>query len=280
MPGTIVLGIDVETASEDARGYTQYGTELYHQLDIPVTYYVTGRTLELYPEVFAALEKDTLIDLQCHTYNHLCLKTVYMDLPPRVTGHDDKPYFVMQGGSSEEIDEDMTRCSKLFQDILGRKPRGLTGPWCYYRGLQDRPDILSLLHRHGIRYLRTFGRDARDCQPVPIEWQPFMYASQGFSDMLEIFIHDYQDDFYWRMFALPGPNDTYETHLRMMADRVASKDLVWSAASHDHGCATRQGFEMKGKWLRSFIRYAKELEIRFLNAEQYYQEVMNAKQTQ
>jgi hypothetical protein len=92
--------------------------------------------------------------------------------------------------------------------------------------------------------------------------------------MLELLVHDYQDDFYWRMFTRPGPGDTYEDHLRGIARRVAQEDLVWSACSHDHGCATRQGFESKGRWLRDLITYAQDLGARFVSAEQYYREAL------
>ena len=278
MPGTILLGIDVESAGDHSRGYAEYGTEMYHDLGIPVTYYVTGRVLEMHPQVFAALEGDDLIDVQCHTYDHLLLKSVFMDLPPGIKGHDDKPQYLQRGASLEEIEADLAKCARLFGDILGRQPQGLTGPWGYYRGLQDRPDILEILHNHGFRHLRTFARNERDCQPVPLEWQPFFYQPQGFGEMLELLVHDYQDDFYWRMFARPGPDDTYEAHLRTVARQVADHDLVWSVASHDHGCATRPGFEMKGRWLRDLITYATGIGIRFASAGQYYREALAARQ--
>ncbi|UCH36262.1 MAG: polysaccharide deacetylase family protein [Armatimonadota bacterium] len=274
MPGTILLGIDVESASDDSRGYAEYATEMYHDLSVPVTYYVTGRVLEMHPQVFAALEHDPLIDLQCHTYDHILLKTVFMDLPPGIAGHDDKRQYLRRGVTLEETDADLVRCGRVFQDVLGREPRGLTGPWGYYRGLQDRPDILEIVHRHGFRHLRTFARNEHDCQPVPLDWQPFFYETQGFDDVLEILVHDYQDDFYWRMFARPGPDDTYQAHLRTVARRVAQDDLVWSACSHDHGCATRQSFEHKSTWLRDFITYAKDTGIRFTTADRYYEEAL------
>jgi len=279
MPGTILLGIDVESPSDHSRGYAEYGTEMYHELRVPVTYYVTGRVLEMHPRLFQALAGDDLIDLQCHTYDHLLLKTVFMDLPAGIAGHDDKPQYLRRGATLAEIDADLAKCRRLFEDILGRQPRGLTGPWGYYRGLQDRPEILEILHGHGFRHLRTFARDARDCQPVPLEWQPFFYEPQGFADMLELMVHDYQDDFYWRMFARPAPDDTYEAHLREVARRVAAEDLVWSACSHDHGCATRESFDYKSRWLRDLIIYARGLGIRFTTAEQYYAETLAGKRS-
>lgn len=279
MSGTILLGIDVESASEASRGYAKYGAELFHGLGVPVTFYLTGRTLAKYPGEFAALAADDLIDLQCHTYDHLLLKTVFMQLPPGVKGHDDNPYYLQRGATLQQIEEDLARCVPLFEDVLGRRPRGLTGPWGYYRGLQDRPDILEIVYAHGFRHLRTFARDERDCQPVPLAWQPFFYAPQGFPDALELLVQDYQDDFYWEMFARPGPGERYEDHLREVARRVADEDLVWSVASHDHGCDTREGFARKGRWLREFVSYAKDIGIRFMSAEAYYEEAVAARPT-
>jgi hypothetical protein len=100
---------------------------------------------------------------------------------------------------------------------------------------------------------------------VPLDWKPFWYEPQGFPDILELYIHDYQDDFYWEMFANPSPGETYQDHLRRVAECVAEEDLVWSVASHDHGCATQEGFWKKGTWISEFVRYAKGLGIRFLS---------------
>ena len=272
MPGTILLGIDVETASEHAEGYVRYGRKLYHELNIPVTWYVTGATLQKYPQQFSEIEDDPLVELQSHTFGHTLLKTVFMDLPAGISAHGKSDWYLKAGGSLDQIEEDLKQCERVFLQVLGRKPIGLTGPWGYYRGLQDRPDILEVIHTHGYRYLRTFARDARDCQPVPLDWQPFWYEAQGFADILELCVHDYQDDFYWKAFARPRPNQTYAEHLKQVADRVAKEDLIWSAASHDHGCATQEGFWQKGAWIEDFVRYAKGLGIRFLSGSMVYEE--------
>ncbi len=273
MSGTILFGVDVETADENAVGFARWGAELFHELDVPVTWYVTGQTMERYPDVFAPFESDPLIELQSHTYSHMLLKTVCVGVPKGVdyAGAMDG-FFVKQGGTNAEIDADLGRAQAVFRDVLGRPATALTGPWCYYRGLRDRPDLLEVVANHGFKLLRTFGRDERDAQPVPLEWEPFFYAPQGHPKILEILIHDYQDDFMWRRYALPDPDARYEDHLLEVAKDVAAHDRVWSAASHDHGCATREGFEEKGRWLRTFIRAAREMGIRFVQASTFYAE--------
>jgi peptidoglycan/xylan/chitin deacetylase (PgdA/CDA1 family) len=273
MPGTIIFGIDVESASESSLAFVEHGGSLFSELNIPSSWFLTGTTLEKYPDVFKALDGG-LADLQAHTYNHILLKTVLMQLPPGVEVHNSTDWFMYRGSSLEEIDADLTHCQQVFQDAMGRRATALTAPWCYYRGLGDRPDILEIVYKHGFRALRTFGRDEHDCQPVPVEWRPFFYKVQGFPDVLECFIHDYQDDFYWQAFVRPGENDTYQDHLRKVADRVAREDLTWSFCTHDHGWADPDRRAAKLAWIRPTLEYALELGIRFVTISQYYKERM------
>ncbi|MCC6442862.1 MAG: polysaccharide deacetylase family protein [Armatimonadetes bacterium] len=272
MPGTILIGVDVESASEASAGYARYGAEMLAQEATPATWYVTGSTLERYPSLFAELDRAGTVDIQSHTYSHLLLKTVCIEVPPGRTVHGKTDWYIQPGGTNEEIDTDLDRCQKLFEDVLGRRAFGLTCPWNYYRGLMDRLDLLEIVRSHGFRFLRAFGRNEKDGQPTPLEWQPFFYAPQGFGDMLEIFIHDYQDAFYFIQFNALTDARTYPDHLRKVADRVASDNLVWSLATHDHGCADRESFEQKQFWLRELIRYAKSLGIRFMTGSEYYRE--------
>jgi peptidoglycan/xylan/chitin deacetylase (PgdA/CDA1 family) len=276
MAGTILFGIDVETANENALGFTRYGLETFEELEVPVTWYVTGKTLERYPDEFRAVDKSPLVDLQAHTYNHILLKTILVEVPEGQIVHNSTDFFMKRGASNEEIAEDLARCQGVFESVLGRRATALTGPWCYYRGLGDRPDLLEIVDGLGFRALRTFGRDERDGQPVPLRWQPRFYRVQGFPHILEILIHDYQDDFYWREFVKPAPGARYIDHLKEVADRVAAEGLVWSLCSHDHGCATREGFETKGTWYREIVRYAQGLGIRFLPISAYYREMAAA----
>ncbi|HSV74660.1 MAG TPA: polysaccharide deacetylase family protein [Chthonomonadales bacterium] len=269
LPGTILLGIDVETADENAAGFVERGLPLVDRLGVPVTWYVTGRTLERWPDRFRHADAHPLVDIQSHTHAHLLLKTILTRFPPHAAEACGSPYQMVRGASTEEIDADLARAQSAFLQILGRRAEALTGPWCYYRGLGDRPDLLEIVHRHGFRILRTFGRNAEDSQPVPLEWQPFAYAAQGFQDILEILVHDYQDDFLWEQFAVRQPGERYTDHLRAVAETVAARGLVWSMASHDHGSATEEGFERKASWIRDIVPCAAGLGIRFLTARQY-----------
>ncbi len=272
MHGTIMLGVDVESPHEHALGYATYGADLYHELDIPVTFFLTGKVIEAYPDTWRSLEDDPLIHLEAHTYNHLLLKTVCLKVPPGMEIHNSRDYFLKRGASLEEIESDLSQCVQVFRDVIGRPPRGLTGPWGYYRGLQDRPDILDIVASHGFKFLRTFLRDQWDGQPVPLTWTPFFYSPQGHPDILECLVHGYQDDFYWQAYNPSKSESDYPAHLKLLTNEIVKNGWIWSAASHDHGCATREGFGKKASWIREWVRYAKACGVRFLSYEQFYQE--------
>ena len=182
-----------DSAHVDIDGPVEVGprraVELFHELNVPVTWYLTGRTLESYPDVFRDVDASDCVELQAHTYDHILLKTVLMRVPEGKRIHDKTDWYMHRGGSPEEIDRDLARCQRVFSDVLGRRATGLTGPWGYYRGLGDRPDLLEIVHKHGFRILRTFARDENDAQPVPLDWRPFFYEVQGFPDVLECLVH-------------------------------------------------------------------------------------------
>jgi peptidoglycan/xylan/chitin deacetylase (PgdA/CDA1 family) len=277
MPGTILFGVDVESCSESSAGYCRYATELFHDLQVPATWYVTGMTLEKYPREFQEVAKSSLIELESHTYSHMLLKTALYRSGAGPGEFGAKEVEMVRGGSIEQLQADLGRAQRVFQDVLGRTATALTGPWGYYRGLADRPDVLEVVYAHGFRILRTCARCEADSQPVPLEWRPFWYEAQGFPDVLECLIHDFQDDYLWREFGRPAEGERYADHLKRVANRVAAEDLVWSVDTHDHGCETREGFERKGTWMRELLTHAKGLGIRFLKITDYHAEMSRSR---
>ena len=273
MPGTVLFGIDVETASENSVAFAEHGGRLFRELGVPVTWFLTGATLERYPDVFREVDRGGLIELQAHTYGHILLKTVLMRIPDGLTVHDSTGWHVQRGAPVEEVDGDLARCQKVFQAVLGRRAAALTTPWAYYRGLGDRPDLLEIVAAHGFRALRSFGRNQDDSLPVPLDWQPFFYEPQGFPDILECMIHDYQDDSYWKELARSSEGGDYLQHLKKVVDRTAAEDLTLSLCSHDHSWATKEIRNEKQGWMRSILEYALGLNVRFLTISEYYREM-------
>ena len=274
MPGTCCLGVDIETASPASEVYSRLGLKMLEREDIRATWYVTGRSMEMYPEAFRRADESDRVDIQAHTYAHLRLKTVWMRVPAGREYAGRRDHLVELGGSNEQIDADLARCQQVFIDALGRSAVGLTGPWGYYRGLGDRPDLLEIVHRHGFRILRTFARNETDGEPIPLEWAPFFYEPQGYPDMLEIMVHGYQDDYTFRSLTGLERAEDYVAYLRGLADRVAAEDLCWGLCSHDHDCHDEEGFAAKTAWIWEAVRYARSIGIRFVTATELYHEAL------
>lgn len=277
MPGTILIGIAVETADENAAGFVEFAEPLFTQLQCHVTWFLTGRTLEAYPDIFRRIEKNPFIDIQSHTYSHILLKTVVWKLPDGVVFGNATDWIFKRGGSLEDIAADLEKCQQVFQRVLGRRAVALTTPWGYYRGLMDRPDILEICDRLGFKIVRAFSRNEHDGEPIPFEWQPFFYEPQGFGHILETMVHGFQDDYAWRHVARPPEGASYLEYLKTCVDRVAAEDLVWGVCSHDHGAAAQARAQEKAEWYRGLIEYGREKGCRFLTAVRFYQEMIAGK---
>ena len=277
MPGTVLFGIAVESACEDTVGFVEFAEPLFTDLQCHVTWFLTGQTLEKYPDLFRRVEKNPYIDLQSHTYAHILLKTVIWKLPKGVPFGSFRDWVYKRGASVDEMDADLERCQGVFQDVLGRKAVALTSPWGYYRGLMDRPDMLELCDKHGFKVIRTFSRNEQDGEPIPFEWQPFFYEPQGFGHILETMIHGFQDDYAWRYVTRPAEGASYGEYLKTCVDRVAGEDLVWGVCSHDHGCADPARAQEKGAWYRGLVEYAMDKGCRFFTSRQFYEEMLARK---
>jgi hypothetical protein len=278
MSGTIIFGYDVETASESTSGFLEGASALHDKYKVPWSIYLTGMTVEGRTEAITRLVSNPLLTIGQHTYSHLLLKSVYMTPGDGKPIHDAFPNYFKKGGSLSEIREEIQKTQTLISDLLGVESRGLTGPWNYYRGLVDRPDVLQILQENGILWVRTNGRDYRDCQPTPLAAQPFFYKDQGFPNILELGIQGYQDEFYWDRFDDRRHGNTYQDYLEAALNEIEKNNWVWSVCCHDHDTPTKEAFfETKGKWIEWLILHAMTLGIRCLSPLELYDE-MKAKQ--
>jgi peptidoglycan/xylan/chitin deacetylase (PgdA/CDA1 family) len=224
MSGTFLIGYDVESGDPAVTGrFLESARRVHEQLDAPATLFVVGRTLRQQPAAFARLVDHSLFDLQQHTETHLLLKTVYQE--------NDRGVTVFRGGSPEQVRADVAAAQRTFQELLGLRPIGLTGPYNYYRGLCDRPDLVEIVHGEGIRILRCWGRDAHDWQPTPF-FDPFPLTALGFPDVWEYGIHGWQDCILRRDLGWADLDGYFERLCRDL-DRVAEAGGVFSYCQHD-----------------------------------------------
>src|SRR6266542_5499542 len=249
--GTFMIGYDVESGNPDVtRPFLIRAQQIHEETGVPATFFLCGRTIEKNVEALRPLAAHPLFSFQQHTYNHVLLKTVCIEDP-----QEGMRFF--RGGTLDQIRDEVRRTNELLQEALGVTCTGLTGPYAYYRGLMDRPDILEILWDEGIRFCRTWGRNERDWQPVPLDVQPFWYAIQGFPAMLEIPIHGWQDISLRKTVGWSN----YEGFLNgtfPYINRAAADGLVFSYCTHDHS-STREDPQMH--LTESVIRHAQSLGI-------------------
>ena len=260
--GTLLIGYDVEWRGEGdvTPRFLEQVRSLHDRLGLPATLFVVGQTLERWVPQFQAISGDPLFDIQQHTYSHQLLKTVYIE--------DGRSVRVVRGVTLEETREEVRKTSALLAEHLGVQCTGLTGPWCYYRGLRDRPDILQVLREEGIRFTRTDGRNERDWHPVSIDLQPYWYDALGFPDVLEIPIHGWHDCVI-RDEVLGWENvDGYVESVKPYIEQAAAEDKVFSFCQHDWSsiradpqmCATD-----------ALIRYAQDQGLHFMSYRAYHE---------
>lgn len=262
MAGTMLLGYDVEWSGEGrvTAQFLEQARALHNRLGVPATLFIVGQTLERWVPEFQAVSADPLFDLQQHTYSHQLLKTVCID--------DGTTVRVIPGVSLEETRLEVRRASAVLRERLGATCRGLTGPWCYYRGLRDRPDILRVLWEEGIRFTRTDGRNERDYFPAALDRQPYWYDPQGFPEILEIPIHGWVDN---QLRARSGWEnlDGYVAAVREYIDQAMARDWVFSLCQHDWS-SIREDPEMRAT--AAILEYAQERGLRCLSYAAYYAE--------
>lgn len=239
---------------------------LHEKLSVPCTLFVVGKTLEENLDLFKSIKDSPMIDLQQHTYSHLRLKTVVMD--------DDKTIQVFRGGSLEQIREEVNKTNKIFKKKLGITPHGLTGPYCYYRGLQDRPDILEILEDAGIKFLRTDGRNEKDFQPVAFEHQPYFYTPQGFPEIMEFPLQGWQDVYLREKHGWDNL-DGFIEEIKTNIDYIRDRNLIWDFATHDWSSIVN---DPEMRIMREIIIYGQQAGIEFKFYKEHYKEQLAAKE--
>jgi peptidoglycan/xylan/chitin deacetylase (PgdA/CDA1 family) len=259
--GTMLIGYDVEWRGERdvTPRFLEQARSLHNRLGVPATLFIVGQTLERRVPQFQAIADDPLFDIQQHTYSHQLLKTVYIE--------DGRSVRVVRGVTVEETREEVRKTNALLAEHLRVQCIGLTGPWCYYRGLRDRPEILQVLWEEGIRFTRTDGRNERDWHPVALDLQPYWYDALGFPDVLEIPIHGWHDCVIRDEVLGWEDVDGYVKSVRPYIARAATEDMVFSLCQHDWS-SIRADPQMHGT--EALIRYAQDQGLRFMSYRAYF----------
>jgi len=267
----LLMGYDVENYLDPClkknldwqvtRRFLSRMRRVHEDLNVPCTLFICGLLLEE-SDVLKALQDlagSQLFDLQQHTYSHQRLKTVVQN--------DGEMVVVFRGASLEEIQKEVIRTNKLFEERLGIHCRGICGPYGYYRGLMDRLDILKVLHEAGIRFTRTYLRNENDWGPLSIKVQLLTYGPQGFPQILEIPSQGGQDIIYFRANGW-DKREEFLHYNKTIVDEIAQKDLAWSVCQHDWTSCQKDS-EMD--YTRRLLRYAQSKGITVTSHRVYYE---------
>lgn len=258
MSATLLIGYDVERIPGRVPGEKWVGepvpenaTDLFldsvlrihREVGAPATIFILGCKIERHLAQLEACLASGLFEIAQHTQDHFPLKTVL----------EESPYNVyLPGLPFGRIEEQLARPVELLGRHLGVRCRGVTTPYSYYRGLADRPDILEIVARHGMSYVRSYGRNSRDYFPLGWDVQPSWYARQGFPEMLEIPMQGWIDaqwrrEHGWRNWA------PYHEYLKGQVEAVAGGGWCWSHCQHDW---TSVFYDERLTWTRKFLEYA------------------------
>ena len=277
MSGTLLIGYDVERipgrvpgekwvgrpVPEDAtRVFLENAVRIHRETQVPATLFVVGRNIEKHlPQLEACLDSGCF-EIAQHTYEHYPLKTVAEESPENV---------YLPGLPFDRIEEQLARPVELLKKHLGVQCRGVTAPYCYYRGLADRPDILEIVDRLGMSYVRSYGRDCHDYFPLGWEVQPFWYSRQGFPELLEIPIQGWIDA-QWRREHGWDNWPAYHDYLRSRIEELADSAWCWSLCQHDWTSILE---DPQLVWTRRLLEYAAE-RVRVLTHHQFYETMQRA----
>lgn len=271
---TILMGYDVEFSAIGENlcraGLTMFYPDLpddttaagleiiarnHHDLNVRATLFVCGRTLVHSLPAVAKAAEDGMFEMQQHTYSHVLFK------PDAWEGGVFKP------SPPEALLHELTATSALLNRHLGVDCIGLRTPHGYYQGLADRPDLVAILDEAGIRYVTSWGRNERNGNPTPLEIQPFWYAEQGYSHILELPFQHWLDGVW---FEANGPDRGREflEVLKEGVDEIVEKDLVYGVCFHEWAMLRYQ--EQETGWVRGFMEYALDKGVEVMSYGDHY----------
>jgi peptidoglycan/xylan/chitin deacetylase (PgdA/CDA1 family) len=152
--------------------------EVHKRLQMPATFFVTGRTLEANAAEYKALLSDSLFEIASHTWSHKLLRDNAM---------------CGRAVSPEEKREEIFKAKELIEHIFERPCAGLRPAVGFDTALKGATDVLTLAHEAGFRYVSSLLWGPDCSMPALIE-APFHYGSDGFADLWELPGHGWHEN--------------------------------------------------------------------------------------
>ncbi|MBO1003967.1 polysaccharide deacetylase family protein [Pseudogracilibacillus auburnensis] len=260
-----LIGYDVESYDDSTKAFLQAASKVHRDLESEATIFIVGKTLEKNASIAEEVLNLGDLEFHQHTYSHVLLKTVVQENEEGIT--------IFPSGSFDEVCEEIQKGQQVLKDILGVEGTGFTAPYNYYRGIGDRLDLLQVLRDNQIKFVRSAGRNERDWQPVPFEWQPYFYEAQGYGEILECPIHGWQDCIAREKLGWENVTE-YIKMVKKDIDHACANQLDFVYGSHDWS-SIRHDPELEH--IAELIMYAREKGMEVINYSQYYEQKLAEK---
>lgn len=234
-------------------------TAVHAEVGVPATLFLCGRTLVHGLDAVRAACETGLFDVQQHTYSHVVFRDV--DYTP-----SEGTTATIRASPPWALEAELRFTSELIQRHLDIGVVGLRTPFGYYRGLRDRPDLLAILDRCGIRYVSSWIRNESGGNPTPFV-QPFAYAEEGFPGIVELPAQFWIDGIWFDAHGWEN-GAGYRVALEQVVDEIVERDLVFGACFHEW--AVLSADEERTGWIRGFLSHAVERGVEVTTYTEYW----------
>lgn len=245
----------------------------YHTRNkMPATFFLLGRSIEANFKDLERFNEDPLFDFAQHTYSHVAFKDIVED-------RGDGSSNTLPGASIDVVEDELLKTNGLIKSCFRRDCLGAEGARGYYKGVEDRPDIVRLLARMNFKYCVTYCRNQNGWNPVGLDVQPFWYAADPEIRLLEIPNQGWQDAAYIKVRG-PASVKEYYGFCRESAAYAAKNNLEYSLIMHDwtsyewdrgfsHTAEFYDYLAKSGGRVFNFAQFHKKMEEEALDAKKF-----------
>ncbi len=152
--------------------------EVHQRLEMPATFFITGKTLEANAREYRELLTHPLFEVASHTWSHKLLRDHALCGP---------------AASPAEKREEIFRAKELIERVFERPCLGLRPAVGFDNGLKGAHDVLKLIREAGFKYVSSL-LWGPDCSMPALLEEPFHYGADGFVDVWELPGHGWHEN--------------------------------------------------------------------------------------
>lgn len=151
---------------------------VHKKLEMPATFFITGKTLEANIKEYRELFTDPLFEVASHTWSHKLLRDNALCGP---------------AVSPDEKWEEIFKAKALIERVFERTCVGLRPAVGFDNAFRGAVDVLTLVREAGFQYVSSLLWGPDCSMPALIE-EPFHYGADGFADLWELPSHGWHEN--------------------------------------------------------------------------------------